>query len=105
MERVVVTGLASGPFVAHRAVSFGERLLGLRSRQCDGALLIDTNSVHTFGLDPIGVIGIGRDSQVVRAKLLSSNRIVWVRGATRILEVPEGMTLPPVGATIEITHG
>jgi len=87
---------------ALRASTFYERWRGLRDEPTR-SLLIETSSVHTFGMpDPISVVMIDSDLRVVRAQSLPPNRVVYERRARFILELPEASPLPALGTPMEI---
>lgn len=98
MRTVQVSGAGFGPVVAGQASTFNERLRGLAASGALPALLIETSSIHTFGLgSAIGVVGLDEDMNVVAARMVAPNRAVWLRGSRWILEVPEEIPLPDVG--------
>lgn len=98
MRVVHVTGAGFGPVAASHASTFGERLKGLTAAASLPALLIDSSSVHTFGMQgPIGVVGLDEGMRVVASQVVAPNRVVWLRGSSRILEVPTEVSLPEVG--------
>ena len=103
MRKVRIAGVGFGPVAASHASTFSERLKGLAAPAALPALLIDTSSVHTFGMaTPIGVVGIDEHNRVVAAKVVPPNRVVWLKGSRLILEVPEGGDLPGVGTRLRL---
>ena len=87
---------------ALRASTFSERWRGLRGEPIR-SLLIETSSVHTFGMQvPISVVMIDSDLRVVRTQALLPNRVVYERRARFILELPEASPLPALGTPMEI---
>ena len=106
MRTVRIAGAGFGPVAASHASTFSERLKGLAAAASLPALLIDSSSVHTFGMAaPIGVVGIDELNRVVAARFVPPNRVVWLRGSTMILEVPEGSGLPDVGTRLSLEQG
>jgi uncharacterized membrane protein (UPF0127 family) len=88
---------------ALRASTFYERWRGLRGTPTQPRLLIETSSVHTFGMHlSISVVMIDSDLRVVRAQSLLPNRVVYERKARFILELPEASALPALGAEVNI---
>jgi len=84
------------------ATGFRARLLGLallpRDRAGPGLLIPRCRSVHTFGMRfPIDVVFLDRDgAEIKRAVAVPPNRMVGVRGASSVLELPaKGSTRPP----------
>jgi uncharacterized membrane protein (UPF0127 family) len=85
------------------ASTFHERWRGLRGEPAHSPLLIETSSVHTFGMHmPISVVMIDSDLRVVRAQSLPPNRVVYERRARFILELPEKSVVPALGSPLEI---
>lgn len=93
---VVVPGV--GPVrVARR---FFERWRGLR-RSSESALVLPGSSVHGFGMKrPLTLVALDRDLTVLRTGRLEPNRVVWMRGARWIVELPDGTTPPSVGTRL-----
>jgi uncharacterized membrane protein (UPF0127 family) len=85
------------------ALTFYERWRGLRGAPAHSRLLMESSSVHTFGMHtPISVVMIDSDLRVVRAQSLPPNRVVYDRRARFMLELPELSAVPPLGAPLEI---
>lgn len=83
------------------ARGFWERWRGLRHTPEGSALVLKGASVHGFGMDrPIILVALDRDLTVIGARRLGPNRLVWVRGARWIVELPEGTTPPRVGTRL-----
>ena len=94
---VMVPGF--GP--VREARGFWGRWRGLRHSPDGAALLLRAGSVHGFGMDrPILVVGLDRRFTVVGVSKLVPNRIVRMRGARWIVELPETATPPPVGTRL-----
>jgi hypothetical protein len=86
--------------------SFRERLAGLRSHLAGNALLIETRSVHTIGMDaPIGVAVLDKEMTVIQAKIVAPNRVLFDPKARYYLEVAAGFPLPIPGSVIEVADG
>lgn len=69
----------------------------------DVGVLLRTRSVHTFGLRrPLGVVALSPLREVLSADMVGPKLVVLVPGASQYLELPEGRTLPPVGAQLEV---
>lgn len=102
-----LAGDGFGPVAASHASTYIERLQGLRAITSLPALLIDASSVHTFGMDEaIAVIGLDREMRVIATRIVAPNRVVWLRGASRILEIPDDISIPPVGLQLGLApHG
>jgi uncharacterized membrane protein (UPF0127 family) len=97
-------GWESGPvLVAH---TFADRLKGLRHSSDDYGMLIKGPSVHGFGMkEPLLVIGLGERSTVVGYRTLFPRRVVWIRRAVEILELPVGLQPPSAGAVLTWERG
>ncbi|MGI8517601.1 MAG: hypothetical protein ACR2ME_04570 [Acidimicrobiia bacterium] len=88
-------GWSSGP--VREAVGFLDRWRGLWPNPKDCGLLLKTSSVHSFGMNcDLWVCGL-RGMRVVAVRRLRPGRIVWLRGADAILELPIDFEPPPVG--------
>jgi len=75
---------------------FVERWRGMRA--ASGAMLLDTSSVHGFGMDrDLLVVGIDADDDVIAVRILRRGRPVRIRGARRILELELSSPVPCVG--------
>ena len=88
------------------AGTFLERLTGLRHRGGDHGMLIKGQSVHGFGMrEPLLVVGLDERRTVVRFRVLFPYRVVWIRPAVEILELPVGREPPPAGAVLTWERG
>lgn len=94
----------SGPvLVAH---SFAERLIGLRGPNAGCGMLIRGRSVHGFGMkEPLLVVGLDRERRVVGFRILRPRRVVFMRGAREIVELPIGPLPPPRGVVLTWERG
>ncbi|HEX6947302.1 MAG TPA: hypothetical protein VF246_08120 [Acidimicrobiia bacterium] len=98
---VVVPGFGPVPV----ASAFVERLRGLRRRPAGSALALRGGSVHGFGMDrELVVVGLDRDLTVIASRVLAPNRVVWIRGASWMVELPAGTKPPPPGTRLGL-HG
>lgn len=103
MRKVWLSAEGWDPVVASHAIRFDERLFGRWSSNALDAVLIDTRSVHSFGMKRVcEVVGIDADLKVVGVSTLKPNRIISFPTASLILELPERSPVPLVGTTIEI---
>lgn len=90
--------------VASCADTFQDRLLGIKARDSEGAVLIPTRSVHSFGLSkPLRLVGLDRGMRVIDARRLRPNRVAYIRGASFILELAEGTMTPRPGTRLEVS--
>ena len=97
-------GWASGPVLA--AHTFAERLKGLRASDADRGMLIKGQSVHGFGIrEPLLAIGLDGRRRVVGFRVLFPHRVVWIRGAREIVELPIGPLPPPPGVVLTWERG
>ncbi len=88
--------------VAGHPTSFRDRLLGIRAKDVE-AVLLDTSSVHTFGMNaPIELVALDGELRVVETRTVDPNRVVWVRSASHILELPAGSAVPELSRRVEI---
>jgi hypothetical protein len=88
---------------ARVARGFRERLVGLRDPQGADSLLLKARSVHGFGMShPLNVVALGPGLEVLDVRRLRPNRVVTVPAATYLLEIPETVAPPPVGARLEV---
>jgi len=79
------------------AAGFLDRWRGLRPSPKDWGLLLKSSSVHSFGMRcDLWVCGL-QGMRVVEVRRLRPRRIVWLRGADAILELPIDVEPPPVG--------
>lgn len=106
MEQVTIRGVGDGPIEAAVARTFLERLRGIKATDGSKAVLLQTMSVHTFGLrDEIGVVAVDRSMRVLASRTVRPNRIVWFRGASGILELTAPGPLPQAGTVLEVNRG
>jgi uncharacterized membrane protein (UPF0127 family) len=88
------------------AGTFLERLKGLRHRSEGYGMLIEGQSVHGFGMrEPLLAIGLDRGRRVVGFRVLHPHRVVWIRGAREIVELPIGSLPPPQGVVLTWERG
>lgn len=89
--------------VAH---TFAEHLIGLRHHSDGYGMLIKGASVHGFGMrEPLLAIGLDDRRRVVGFRMLVPRRVVWIRRATEILELPIGPLPPPHGRVLTWSRG
>ncbi len=61
-------------------------------------MMLSTSMVHGFWLrQTLWLVGIDSRLAVTEIRLLRRRRLAWLRGATWILEIPHGGSLPAVG--------
>ena len=83
------------------ALSFADRLLGVRRKDTDG-LLIRSGSVHGRGIrEPLRIIHLDRDGTVTHQDILMAGRRTSARGVW-ILELPVGVPGPDTGARLSV---
>ena len=88
--------------LASHATSFSERLAGIRAKSVE-AVLLDTSSVHTIGMSrPIELVALDAELKVVETRTVVRNRVVWVRSARHILELPAGSVVPRIAQRVEL---
>jgi hypothetical protein len=98
--RLQANGWESG-VVSHPGTFIG-RLIGVRARTAE-AVLLDTSSVHTFGLKrPIELVALDSELRVVETRTVAPNHVAWIRSASHILELPAGSPLPDVAQQLEV---
>ena len=69
-------------------------------------MLIAGASVHGFGMkEALLVIGLDADGRVLQSGTLRPRRILWIRGATQMLELPAGLLPPERGAVLTWASG
>ena len=84
MQTVLLRGSDFDPVIASHAIRFHERLLGRWSLTALDATLIDTRTVHSFGLkESIGVVGIDEHLTVVDTAF-ESEEVAQPNGMTTI---------------------
>lgn len=84
------------------AESFSERRRGLRPRSRGRGLLLETGSVHGFGMaEPLLVVFISAAGTVVGSRRLSPRRVMRCPSAWT-LELPIGTPLPAVGTLLRV---
>lgn len=95
--RIMVPGFGPVPVVRR----FPQRWRGLRGSPEGSSLALPVSSVHGFGMDrELVVVGLDADLRVVASTRLRPNRILWLRGARWIVELPADATPPPVGTRL-----
>ncbi|MGQ0850104.1 MAG: hypothetical protein ACT4OP_13535 [Actinomycetota bacterium] len=89
----------SGPVeVASR---FYDRWRGLRPAGNGRRLLLSGNSVHGVGMrEPLLIVGLDRQSRILRIVELRPGKVIWIRGASQILELPIWVPPPPIGSVL-----
>ena len=91
--------------LAGHATSFMERLVGIRAKNVE-AVLLDTSSVHTVGVGaPIELVALDEELKVVETRTVGPNRVVWVRSARHMLELPAGSVVPGISQQLELVDG
>ncbi|HUP18229.1 MAG TPA: hypothetical protein VM848_19545 [Acidimicrobiia bacterium] len=97
-------GWESGPVLV--AQTFAERLKGLRYRSDGQSMLIRGMSVHGFAMrEPLLAVGLDRGQRVVGFRVLYPRRVIWIRRAAQILELPIDEEPPPDGAVLTWERG
>ena len=87
-------GWSSPPVSVAR--TFGARLRGLRPRAGDRALLLLGGAVHSFGMrEPLWIVAIDRQGNVLRVGWLAPNRFGRMRHARFVLELAATVPPPP----------
>ena len=96
----VGSGWVSGPVVV--ADSFWKRFKGLIGRP-DHGLLLRGCSVHGLGMrHALEVVGLTDALEVIGVRHLKPMRVVTIRGATWLLELPSGTHTPEMESTIAL---
>ena len=94
----------SGP--VKTASTFYERWKGLRGAESGTSILIETSTVHSFGLsEPFTAVGISYDMRVIGSRTVGPRRVVLMRGAKWILEIPANAEVPADGVLVEVQRG
>ena len=69
-------------------------------------MLIPGPSVHGIGMkEPLLVVGLDAGERVVGLGTLLPGRVVWIRGAKQIVELPAGLLPPPEGVVLTWVSG
>lgn len=93
---------SSGPVGIAR--TFRERWKGLRPRPLGHGLMIQTSSIHTFGMrSPLCLVGLAAGQRILWSRLVVPRRVVGDRRVHWMLELDPGLGVPPSGATLERT--
>ena len=102
MKKIRLEAAGWDSVLAGHATSFRERFLGIRAKDVE-AVLLDTSSVHTIGMSrPIELVALDEELKVVETRTVGPNRVVWVRSARHILELPAGSLVPGIAQQIEL---
>ncbi len=84
-----------------KATTFLARWRGLRGSGPSAAIVIPGSSVHGFGMDrPLQVVALTRDFVVMSSAVLRPNRLMWVRGARWMIELPADIEPPAPGTRL-----
>lgn len=105
METLVVTSgrWRHAPVIVARG--FFGRWTGLRRLDEEVGLLIRTRSVHGFGMSRrLTVIGLDPEGRVVAVRALDPRRVVTIRAATWMLEIPTETGAPDVGDLLRLAR-
>lgn len=85
------------------AGSFWERYRGLKAREVE-CLLLDRQSIHTFGLSSdIAVMALDGSGEVQAVMRVPPGRIVRFPGSLYLIEISRPQALPAVGTTVEVS--
>jgi hypothetical protein len=104
MEPVTLS-TAAWNITGYMARNFLDRLLGVWGAPAGSAVVLQTSSIHGFGLRrPLAVIGLDEAMRVVGLGTLRPNRIMTISTARYLVELPLGRQLPGIGDRIEIIH-
>lgn len=77
------------------------RYRGLRPWSLGAGLLMSGRSVHGVGMaEPLTVVALGDDAEVVAVRRLRRGRLMRLPGASAVLELPERVAAPPLGAVV-----
>ena len=100
---VLVSGTWASPLVLI-ADSRRARRRGLRPKSQGRAILLGGSTVHGFGMqESLWAVGIDDAGRVTEVRLLRPRRIVRLRGAHSVLELPAWGAPPPAGARLSVT--
>jgi hypothetical protein len=84
------------------ATTFRSRLRGMSTPGVE-AVLIETRSVHSFGMmSAVKVVGLDANLMVRESRVLNPNRIAYLRGSRFVLELPADADAPEEGAQLEV---
>ena len=85
------------------AETFLDRLIGIRARNANGTLLIDSRYLHTIGLKhPLHMVSIDQEMRVTEVRTVPPNSFVSFQGSRFVLELQE-TAAPRVGSQLEMT--
>jgi hypothetical protein len=69
-------------------------------------MLIPGATVHGIGMkEPLLVVGLDAGERVVGLGTLLPGRVVWIRKAKQMLELPAALVPPPEGAVLTWVSG
>lgn len=88
-----------------RARGFIERLRGLRGHDAGTSMLLETSSVHSFGMnEPFWAVGLTALGVVSEVRMVRPGRIVVLRDCRYVMELPLGVPPPSVGARLDVSR-
>lgn len=106
MESVSLTGDGWTAHGVLRARSFRERWRGVKSIPEDAGLLLQTRSVHGFGMHtPLRVVAVTPRMRVYAVRRLLPRRVMFFLRARFVLELPLEADAPLIGSRLEIRSG
>jgi uncharacterized membrane protein (UPF0127 family) len=105
--QVRITSPTGRQWLASLASTFRDRFRGLRPHPMGRSMVFVASSVHGFGMHAkLGVIGVDDGGVVVGTRCLAPGKLVSIRDAAFVLEVPweEGLPAPGDRLVVEIAY-
>ena len=65
-------------------------------------MLLRGSSVHSFGMhESLWIVALDESASVTSVRLLQPGRVVWMQGASWLLELPASMSPPGIGSHLQ----
>lgn len=105
MEEVRLSGGDWSHQPVLRARGFVDRWWGLRSQGPGASMLLETSSVHAFGMKrPFWAVGLTEGYAVAEVRMMMPRRVATFHGCTYVVELPLDVSPPPIGTKLELSR-
>ena len=105
METVRLTSSCWSCEPVARALGFAEHLRGLKMIGPGQAMLLETSTVHAFGMKyPFRAVGLTEDYVVTRVVIVHPWTAARFHGCRYVLELPLDQEPPPIGEQLEVSN-
>lgn len=105
MEEVCLSGGDWSHEPVLRARGFVDRWRGLRNQGAGASMILETSSVHAFGMRrPFWAVGLTERYTVSEVRMMRPGTIAMFPGCRYVVELPLNVSPPPIGTSLELSR-